>query len=321
MMTEVSIAIVGAGYMAEEHARAFASLPGVRISGIHSRSRARAEALAEKYGAVVYDSVDALWRGTTADILIVAVPELAARGICEAAFAHPWLCLLEKPAGHDLNEALTIEAAAQATGARVHVAFNRRFYGATQAVAAALATNTGPRLITVLDQQSMDEARGVNAPEAVVQTWMYANSIHLIDYFTHLGRGAITGLSVTAPWNQDNPGSVLATIHFDSGDLGLYEAVWNGPGPWAVTVGTEAARFEMRPLEKLSIQPRGQRRAAEQPGSALDTDFKPGLRLLAEHALAALHGQPNALPTIAQSTRSMRLVAAIYGFTPFPGSL
>lgn len=320
-MTEVSIAIVGAGYMAEEHARAFASLPGVRISGLHSRSRARAEALAAKYGASVYDSVDALWQGTRADILIVAVPELAARGICEAAFAHPWLCLLEKPAGYDLADALAIEAAAQAAGSRVHVAFNRRFYGATQAVTAALAGDTGPRLITVLDQQSMDEARGVNAPEAVVQTWMYANSIHLIDYFTHLGRGAITGVSVTAPWDQANPGTVMATIHYASGDLGMYQAVWNGPAPWVVTVGTGAARYEMRPLEKLSIQPRGQRRAIEQPGSARDTDFKPGLRLQAEQALRAFREEPNDLPTLSQSTRSMQLVAAIYGFAPLKGPL
>lgn len=320
-MTDLTIAIVGAGYMAAEHARAFASLPGVRIAGIHSRSPDRAKALAATHGATVYDSVEALWQGTRADIVIVAVPELAARGICEAAFAHPWLCLLEKPAGYDLADALAIEAAAKTAGARVHVAFNRRFYSATQAVTAAVTGVDSPRLITVLDQQSMDEARGVNAPEAVVQTWMYANSIHLIDYFTHLGRGAITDVTVTAPWDQANPGTVLATIHFASGDLGMYQAVWNGPAPWVVTVGTAAARYEMRPLEKLSIQPRGQRRSVEQPGAPADTDYKPGLHLQAEQTLAALRGQPNSLPTLAELTRSMRLVAAIYGFAPLSGPL
>lgn len=319
-MSTISVAIVGAGYMAEEHARAFASLPGVRITGIHSRTSARADALAAKYGATVYNSVDALWQGTRADILIVAVPELAARGICEAAFAHPWLCLLEKPAGYDLADALAIEAAATRAAARVYVAFNRRFYGATQTVAEALGAD-GPRLITVLDQQSMAEARAVNAPEAVVQTWMYANSIHLIDYFTHMGRGAITEVTVTAPWDQANPGTVLASLRFASGDLGMYQAVWNGPAPWVVTVGTPDARYEMRPLEKLSVQPKGQRRAVEQAGSVQDTDFKPGLLVQAQHTVAALRGQAHSLPTLAASTRSMRLVAAIYGFAPLDGPL
>ena len=75
---------------------------------------------------------------------------------------------------------------------------------------------------------------------------MYANSIHLIDNFTHFRRGAITDVTVTSPWVQDAPGTVLATIHYDSGDIGQYQAVWNGD--------------DLRPLEKLSIQPKGQRR-------------------------------------------------------------
>ena len=167
----------------------------------------------------------------------------------------------------------------------------------------------------------MEEARAVKAPEAVVQTWMYANSIHLIDYFTHLGRGPITGVEVTAPWDQENPGVVLATIRYASGDIGMYQAVWNGPAPWVVTVGTPSARYEMRPLEKYTIQPRGQRRAVEQEADPLDADFKPGLRHQAEQTLAALRGEENNLPTLASSTRSMRLVAAIYGFQPLTGPL
>ena len=72
---------------------------------------------------------------------------------------------------------------------------------------------------------------------------------------------------------------------------------------------------------KLSIQPRGQRRSVEQPGAPADTDYKPGLHLQAEQTLAALRGRPNSLPTLAESTRSMRLVAAIYGFAPMAGPL
>jgi hypothetical protein len=88
-----------------------------------------------------------------------------------------------------------------------------------------------------------------------------------------------------------------------------------------VTVGTPAARYEMRPLEKFTIQPRGQRRAAEQPADPMDSDFKPGLRHQAELALAALQGKAHSLPTLAESTRSMRLVAAIYGFEALSGPL
>ena len=44
--------------MAREHLRAFRDVPGVRLAGIHSRTRARAEALAAEFGvALVADSV------------------------------------------------------------------------------------------------------------------------------------------------------------------------------------------------------------------------------------------------------------------------
>jgi len=143
----------------------------------------------------------------------------------------------------------------------------------------------------------------------------------LIDYFTHLGRGAITDVVVTAPWDQTNPGTVLATIRFASGDLGMYQAVCNGPAPWVVTVGTAAARYEMRPLEKLPIQPHGRRRAVEQPGASADINYKPGLHRQTQQTLAALRGRPNTLPKLAASTRSVQLVAAVYGFESLTGPL
>ena len=37
------VVTIGAGAMAREHIRAFASLPGVSIAGIHSRTKSRAE--------------------------------------------------------------------------------------------------------------------------------------------------------------------------------------------------------------------------------------------------------------------------------------
>ena len=42
----LKVAFIGAGYMAEEHMRAFASLSDVTIAGIHSRTRERADKLA-----------------------------------------------------------------------------------------------------------------------------------------------------------------------------------------------------------------------------------------------------------------------------------
>jgi hypothetical protein len=105
----------------------------------------------------------------------------------------------------------------------------------------------------------------------------------------------------------------VSKVEFESGDVGLYEAVWNRPGPWSVAVTTAAARYEMRPLEKAFVQPSGERQTKELEVSVWDRDFKPGLRLQAENAVAAALGQASDSIPLDDALQSMYLVRDIYG--------
>ena len=312
----LNVALVGAGYMAAEHARAFSSLPGVRIAGVCGRSPERARALAATYGAAVFNDVATMHRETAAVIVVVAVNELSMRSVCDAVFRHPWACLLEKPVGLDLAEAQAITQAARQAGTRAFVALNRRAYASTRQAMAELQAGDGPRLVSVLDQQDLAAAATGGQPEAVVRNYMYANSIHLVDYFNHFCRGQVADVQTPVSWNAAAPGHVVATVRFDSGDCGVYQAVWDGPGPWSVTVTNRSVRVELRPLERLGVQRRGERRLTEAPADPVDSEFKPGLHWQAEQALAALQGRPHGLASLDEATRSMALVADFYGLRP-----
>lgn len=307
------IAIVGSGYMAQEHAKAFAALPGVVIAGVCGRSRARADTLAASLGVAAHDSIEALYQTTRADAVVVAVNELSMAEVCGAVFAKPWLCLLEKPVGYDHTQAQTLLALARQQGVRAYVALNRRSYASTRQALTELSTDPGQRLISVLDQQDMAAARAGGQPETVVQNYMYANSIHLIDYLNLFGRGEIVAVEPTAHWTPELPGFVVATVHYSSGDVGVYQAVWNGPGPWVVSVTNPQVRVELRPLEKHGVQRRGERALTMAPASAVDADFKPGLHYQAEQIVGVLGGASTTLATLAEAARSMALCADIYG--------
>lgn len=314
------VAIVGAGYMAREHIRAFQDIEGVEVAGIFSRTRARADALAAELGvSQAYDSIAALYEGTRADLVVVAVPELSANSTCRACFEHPWTALLEKPAGYDVVDAEDIASAAHAKGRRAFVALNRRHYASTRAAVADLASVDGPRLIVVQDQQDGAAALAAGQPPLVVKNWMYANSLHVIDYFRVLARGEVASIERVLPWTPDAPGYVMAKITFDSGDIGLYEAIWNGPGPWAVTVNTPQKRWDLRPLERAAVQPRGTRSLQPIELGDIDTRFKAGLRHQAELAVAAAAGRQTELPSLEDALISMRLVCEIYDGGKPPG--
>jgi predicted dehydrogenase len=300
--------------MAREHIRAFADVLGVTVVGIHSRTRARAEEMAAQCDIpTVCDSVSELHDITQAHLVVVAVPELAANAASRACFEYPWTILLEKPAGYNLSDAEDIELAARTKNRCVFVALNRRHYSSTQTVLSDLKELSGQRFIRVQDQEDQVRALQAGQPKTIVDNWMYANSIHMIDYFLMLGRGKICAVEPIIPWNPDEPRFALAKVSFDSGDVGLYEGIWNGPGPWAVSINTPAKRWEMRPLEQAAFQIAGQRKMEVVESHPWDTQFKPGLRLQAEKAVAAALGKTTDLPALHDALETMRLVEAIYG--------
>lgn len=307
------VAIVGAGYMAGEHARAFASVSNVTVVGICGRGRARAEKLAAEYDVPAFETIEAMYGETAADVVVVAVNELSMLDVSMECFRYPWVCLLEKPIGIDLSETRKIVAARRAEGVSAFVALNRRSYAATRQALTELAEDGSPRLISVLDQQDLASVRSAGQSEKVISNYMFANSIHLVDYFCTFGRGDIVSVSPSVSWDPRRPGFVVATIHFSSGDVGVYQAVWSGPGPWSVTVTNECARFELRPLEKLGIQRRGQRHLAEIAPDAIDCDYKPGLRHQAMQIVRFLEEKKTSLASVDEAARSVKLCADIYG--------
>lgn len=307
------VAIIGAGYMAVEHARAFQDVPGVTLSGVFSRTRSRAEELASKFSIpVVADSVSSLFEKTQADLVVVTVTELSMNPVTKVCFQFPWTALLEKPAGFNLKDANEIYENAVRQNRKVFVAFNRRCYGSTLAGLADLENVDEPRFIKVQDQQNIADALAIGQPELVAKNYMFANSVHVIDYFRVFGRGTITNVEPVRRWNPNKPGVVISQIEFDNGDFGLYEGIWEGPGPWAVNVTLPSRRWEFRPLEQAGVQYRGDRKLNISAPDPLDTKYKPGLYIQAERAVDAALGKDTRLSTLADSLETMKLVDRIF---------
>jgi len=307
------VAIVGAGYMSREHIPAFQDIAGVEVLGITSRTRSRAEELAKKFHIPnVFDSISKMYEKTKADLVVISVPEISANIVSKTCFEYPWTVLLEKPAGYNLQDAEDILSSAKKKNSRVYVALNRRHYSSTRTALEGLSNNEGARWIYIQDQEDLTAALKSGQPQEVVDNWMYANSIHVIDYFNLFGRGNIVSVEPFIPWNPEAPWMVAAKISFDSGDIGIYEGVWDGPGPWSVSISTPKKRWEMRPLEQVSCQNAGERTVENLEVHEWDQKFKPGLRLQAQESVLAAMGKENNLPTLQDAFETMKLVNCIF---------
>lgn len=308
------VCFVGAGSVMPEHLRAFADVPGVALAGIQNRTREKAAALSEQFDIpLVADGIDDLYRETRADLVVVAVNEAAILDTALKVLEYPWAVLLEKPVGLNLDEAEVMAKAAEDRAAPTMVGLNRRAMSSTRAANQDLSDISAPRFIHVQDQQSQAAAREAGYAETVVRHWMYANSIHLIDYLCHFGRGKVVAVEPILPWREASPGVVLARVGFDSGDEGLYEGIWDGPGPWACTVTTRERRWELRPLEHARFQDAGSRAVHDVSQDDWDELFKPGFRRQAEQMALAARGEDAEICTLREAMESMRLVRSIFG--------
>ena len=314
MQNKVKIAFIGAGNMANEHLKAFSDIEGVILSGIYSRTSETAIQLAEIYSInCVAGSIKELYNKTKADVVIISVPELSTNLVCCEAFKYPWRSLIEKPAGINLIDATKILSFAKINNHKGFVALNRSQYSSSLSVLDDLNFHPGKRFVHVYDQENPSDALESGQPQDVVDNWMYANSIHMVDYFRQYCRGDLLGIDKISDWEPNKPCFVLSRLKYSSGDIGFYEAIWEGPGPWGVTVTTQSRRWEMRPLEKATFQDFRSRELNNIDTDVWDQRFKPGLRRQADELIKAVRGEIHKLVSIESSLESMKIVSIIYG--------
>lgn len=306
------VAVIGSGAMACEHARAFADIPGVILAGVFSRTRENAEQFARKFHVPnVCESVSELYDRTKADLVIIAISPLHTMEVGLQCFQFPWCVLMEKPPGLDLLEAVSLQETASQLQRKVLVALNRRFYFSTRTALQDLEQRRGERHVHVFDQQNIEFAAGQGHEQRVLNNWYYSCSVHLVDYLRIFGRGRPSVTHILG-LNSRARGVLVATFEFESGDTGVYECIWEGPGPWAVVVTTPEKRWEMRPLENLHYQNAGSRALVPVKIDVRDTKFKAGFRLQAEHAIAAALGEPSQSVTLDDAVETMRLMNDVY---------
>lgn len=309
----MKVGFVGSGYMAEEHAKAFSSLENVSLVGVFGRSFESRQRLADIYKMKAVASIQELYKVCSPDLIVIAVDELSIKSVASEAMDFSWKILLEKPPGYNYQDALELLRLAKEKERECYVALNRRFMSSVCLGLEELTKNQERRIVTVTDQEDLLQAKGLGHPNPVLENWMYANSIHIVDLIRFFCRGSIVKVENFSKWEFSlKPQLVLAKVVFDSGDIGHYHGLWNAPGPWSTEVVTSSVRFELRPLESISKQVRGSRILEKLQTSQADLDFKPGLQLQAKNALLMHEAREHNLPSLEDAVESMRLINQIF---------
>lgn len=308
----MKVAFVGAGPVGLEHLKAFRSLD-VEVVGLCTKGEESGRQLASEHGFPFYtNSVAELYEHTRADAVVAALPIAEMISVYPTLFAQPWASLVEKPLGLDMAEAAKLHALARTLGHRGFVGFNRRHYQSTKVAQQVIGRCSGPRHVIVFDQQDRDVAATHGHPESVLRNYMYANSIHLLDYFSMFCRGQLVDVIPVKPWTGEHGVTVEVELRFDSGDTGRYHAVWEQSARWAIHVHAADTVATMKPLEKLAVTINGED-ATPSVDYLVDEQFKPGFHDQAAAFVSSVKTGGQMCPNFDEALRTTRLVARVYG--------
>ena len=187
--------------------------------------------------------------------------------------------LLEKPGGINAEEIGRVKDKAIATGTKVWIAYNRRFFASVLKAQEIIRDDGGVKSFnfefTEWPHVILDRIKS----EVAKENWFMVNSTHVVDMAFLLGGFPKELESYTAgdcDWHPDSAVFAGSGVS-EYGALFSYQANWLAPGRWSVEILTLNNRLVFRPLEKLQVQkPKSVAIEFVDIDDQLDVEFKPG---------------------------------------------
>ncbi len=278
----IRVAVIGAGFMGERHARIYAGMADVALVAVCDVREDAARALATRSGAAVYTDFRTLLRRDDLDAVSVCTPDALHREPCELAARAGRHVLVEKPIATTVTDAEAIAEAAARAGAVLLVGhclrFDPRYDQARQAVArgelGAVQTIYTRRANTVAAQDRL----GGRCPLPLFL------GVHDYDVMRWLAGSEVERVTAESKWGllreQGFPveDANCALLRFAGGALGVAELNWILPrgfpaaGDHRLDVVGSAGSLSIATLET------GLRRADGQRAVQVDTALAPSVQ-------------------------------------------
>lgn len=279
------IFLVGLGNMGLEYAKVLNSL-GVSYVGVGRSADSSAKFKnitgAEAFNGGMDENIIRQNSGIKKAIVTVDIDELGKvtrflvnHGVREI--------LCEKPGGLNFNDIKNTARLAKAKGAKVYIAYNRRFYASVARVIDHIKRDGGVLSFTFEFTELAHITERLDVSPSIKKEWFMANSSHVADLAFFIAGRPKKMVSFNANKNLSwyGGGSIFAGAGISNKNaLFSYHANWQSGGRWGVEIMTPKRRLILRPLEKLFIQERGSLDIYEEKvNDRLDKEFKPGLYL------------------------------------------
>jgi predicted dehydrogenase len=235
ILTELGheLTIIGRG---EESAQKFFEETGIKaISGG-----------VENYCASTNQIPDAAIIAVSVDQLFEATVEVIKKG-CKKI-------LVEKPGAVSFSQIEQLEKISKENGAKVFIAYNRRFYPSVRKTIKLIEEDGGLKSFHFEFTEWAFKIEPLPIPDPVKKNWFFANSTHVVDLAFYVGGNPIDFCTYTqGGLNWHSPSSFVGAGFTEKKALFTYKANWDAPGRWGVEFLTSKRKIILQPLEGIKI--------------------------------------------------------------------
>jgi len=319
----IRVAVIGAGFMGERHARIYAGMPDVELVAVCDVREAAARELAARTGAAAYSDYRALLGRDDVDAVSVCTPDGLHREPCELALRAGRHVLVEKPIATAVADAEAIVEAASRTGAILLVGhclrFDPRYDQACQAAArgelGAIQTIYTRRANTVAAQDRL-------GGRCSLPLFL---GVHDYDVMRWLVGGEVERVTAESKWgllrDQGFPveDANCALLRFSTGALGIAELSWILPrgfpasGDHRLDLVGSAGSLSIATLETGLRRADGQRAVQVDTASAPSVQGHPGGMFYFElrHFVDCVRGRATPAVTPHDAVMALRIALAV----------
>ncbi|WP_148574787.1 Gfo/Idh/MocA family protein [Nocardioides caldifontis] len=245
MSRQLGIAVLGAAHMphAWAYVRAFTSMEGVRLVGVHDVDREHTRWIERDFAAPYAGDADVLLGSPDVDAVVVCSANADHRDHVERAAAAGKHVLCEKPLATTVEDAEAMVACCEAAGVQLHVAFVARFLPLVARARAAVRQGRIGELVGVVGGNRgrpplpPGHPAWITDPVAAGGGALIDHSVHVTDAVRHVTGSEVTHVSAEAGallWGCDVDDTAVLTLRLDNGAVGSVDPSWSVPAgnPW-----------------------------------------------------------------------------------------
>lgn len=279
MGSRARVGILGAGQAGARQAHGFAAQPNATVVGVADVDTARAEALAQRHGAVPVRDHDALL-ALGLDVLVVATPHALHVAPALAAASAGVHVMMEKPIATTLHDAHAILDACGGAGVALATSFVHRFREESVRAATWLAAAGRARIAreTLNGQVTPEHPRWLADPLLAGGGVLMYTAIHGVDRLRWLVRDDVVEVAAGTVAFEDGAAvesGVSALLRFAGGAVATLSTTAPSYRPeptlWETEVFTDRVMVRMRTrtfAERSGDDGRERYDAADDPATA-----------------------------------------------------